>query len=117
MQSVESAMVNLIIPLSKDNGIAKKNKKTNVHSNIFLAFLLTLEMVNNCLYERIFCCSIYQCSLEGANCSSLNAIAQSKVFIWSFWVYHLKFSRFTSTLVVHNFRGISFVFWYASVHL
>ena len=81
MQSVESVIVNLVIPLRKENGIAKKTKNKNktkkkkhapklVHS--FLVDLTSPYPVeSNCLYARIFCCSICQCSLEGANCSSL----------------------------------------------
>ena len=63
-QSVESVMVNLIIPLPEENSIAKN--LVNPRSACIQS------PASNCLYARIFCCGTYQCSLEGTTCISLH---------------------------------------------
>ena len=118
MQNVWSFMVNLITSPQKDIGIKK-----NLLPNILQDFLLTLglplygEKLSVCPHILLRYLSMFTwgwCLLEGA---VLYFIAESKVFIWYFWVNHLKYFRFTSTLLVHNFRGKPSILWYANVHL
>ena len=110
-------VVNLIIPLHKENGIAK-----NMHSDIFLVFLFTLGVPVSSRRGANICMHAYSIALSinvhlRLQLAVIYAIAESKTVIWSFWEFHLKFSRFTRTLLLHNFRGMSFAFWYANVHL
>ena len=102
-------MVKLMIRLCKKNGIAKKI----MHPNILLVFLLAIRVL---VSSRAFVCIHAYSVVVSINVhltvqlALFYAIAENKVFIWSFWVYCLKFSQFTSTLFVDNFTGMSFVF-------
>ena len=93
MQSVESVIVNLVIPLPKENGIEKKTKKKkkkkkkNMHQNWYIVFLLILRVPIQ--WRATVCMRAYSVAVSvnvhlRVQIAVLYAIAESKVFIWSF---------------------------------
>ena len=85
----------------------KKKKGKEKEKNIDHNSACIQSPASNCFYAHMFCYLRVQLSV-------LYAIAESKAIIWPFWVYCLNVFRFTRTILVRNFKGMSFVFWYAN---
>ena len=91
MQGVVSVMINLIIPLRKENGIRKKHAPNYIPS-----FLVDPRSALSSRRGAIVLMHAYSGAVSinlhlRVQFAVLYAIAESKAFIWSFWVYRLNF--------------------------